>query len=72
LKWLFRDLAIMRKKIPSLIFKTISLLAFISIVVCMTFLGKDESRTNINFKKLAILPLDCVRNDPESWRHGYE
>ncbi len=45
----------MWKKIPSFIFKAIILLAFVSIALCMSFFGKDESRTNSNFKKLAIL-----------------
>lgn len=61
----------MWKKIPSFIFKAIILLAFISIALCMSFFGKDESRTNSNFKKLAILPLHCVRMDSESEFLGF-
>lgn len=37
----------------------------------MSFLGKDISRTNSNFKKLAILPLHCVRMDSESEFLGF-
>jgi tetratricopeptide (TPR) repeat protein len=61
----------MWKKIPSFIFKAIILLAFISIALCMSLFGKDESRTNSNFKKLAILPLHCVRMDSESEFLGF-
>jgi TolB-like protein/lipopolysaccharide biosynthesis regulator YciM len=61
----------MWKKIPSFILKAIILLAFISIVLCMSFLGKDISRTNINYKKLAILPFHCVHMDSESEFLGF-
>ncbi|MGD9345759.1 MAG: hypothetical protein PVH84_07840 [Candidatus Aminicenantes bacterium] len=61
----------MWKKIPSLIFKAIILLAFVSIALCMSFFGKDESRTDGNFKKIAILPLHCVPMDSESEFLGF-
>jgi len=61
----------MRKEISPHILKTFSLFAFVIIAVCMPFLGKDESGTNGNLKKLAILPLDCIRNSPESEFLGF-
>jgi TolB-like protein len=61
----------MRKEILPHILKTFSLFAFVIIAVCTPFLGKDESGTNGNLKKLAILPLDCVRNCPESEFLGF-
>jgi TolB-like protein len=61
----------MRKEISPHILKTFSLFAFVIIAVCMPFLGKDESGTNGNLKKLAILPLDCIRNCPESEFLGF-
>jgi tetratricopeptide (TPR) repeat protein len=61
----------MRKKIPSLIFKANILFAFLSIALCMSFLGKDISRTNSNFKKLAVLPFQSVRMDSESAFLGF-
>jgi TolB-like protein/tetratricopeptide (TPR) repeat protein len=61
----------MWKKIPSFIFKAIILLAFISIVLRMSFPGKDISKTRSKYKKLAILPFHGVRMDSESEFLGF-
>jgi TolB-like protein len=61
----------MRKEISPHTLKTFSLFTFVIIAVCMPFLGKDESGINGNLKKLAILPLDCIRNCPESEFLGF-
>lgn len=53
------------------VFPNVFLLVFMSIVICTIFFCKDESRPHINIKKLAILPLDRVGNDPESEFLGF-
>jgi len=53
------------------VYPNVFLLVFMSIVICTIFFCKDESRPHINIKKLAILPLDRVGNDPESEFLGF-
>ena len=61
----------MRKEISPHILKTFSLFAFMIMALCMPFLGKGISRSNSNYKKLAILPFQCVQMDSESAFLGF-